>query len=155
MTTTIRMYCTVLLTVALVARCTGRPAVIGNHIHDGNVGAADKGEPKVEHSVIEVSQGDTAVLQCPSNDEHHRFQFWWMKPDQIIGPGTSLNSDKFRYEVLTGTLYIKVFILPIKILGYYHIIEVILKKNKNWNIIFLKNMETNHEIDHNLSTYFL
>lgn len=98
------MRCTLLLTAvaALVARCAGRPAAAVDV-----VSADDKGT-KVEHLVIEVSPGETAVLQCPSNDEHHRFQFWWMKPDQIIGPGTALNSDKFKYEVLTGTLYIKV-----------------------------------------------
>lgn len=96
-------YACVLLTVAtFVGRCGG--AAIRN---DGDEN--DKVEPKVDnHVVIEVTQGDTAVLRCPSNDEHHRFQFWWMKPDQIIGPGTALNSDKFKYEVLTGTLYIKV-----------------------------------------------
>lgn len=94
-----------LTAAALVARCSGRPAAIDTTDHQ-----ADPAAP-VQHSVIEVSQGETAVLQCPSNDEHHRFQFWWMKPDQIIGPGTTLNSDKFKYEVLTGTLYIKVRIL--------------------------------------------
>lgn len=82
--------------VALVARSDGRPV------------ADVAGRTADQNTVIEVSQGDTAVLQCPSNDEHHRFQFWWMKPDQVIGPGTPLNTDKFRYEVLTGTLYIKV-----------------------------------------------
>ncbi|VVC29685.1 Immunoglobulin subtype,Immunoglobulin-like domain,Immunoglobulin-like fold [Cinara cedri] len=82
---------------ALVARADGRPATDG----------ADQSRSADQHTVIEVSQGDTAVLQCPSNDEHHRFQFWWMKPDQVIGPGTPLNTEKFRYEVLTGTLYIK------------------------------------------------
>lgn len=102
------MRCTLLLitVAALVAWCAGRPEAAVSVMS-----ADDKGMPpvaKVEHLVIEVSPGETAVLQCPSNDEHHRFQFWWMKPDQIIGPGTALNSDKFKYEVLTGTLYIKV-----------------------------------------------
>lgn len=96
MSTTI--LCT-LLTV--VARCTGNPIMVVGGDDDGNVA-------KSEYSVVEVAPGDTAILQCPSNDEHHRFQFWWMKPDQIIGPGTALNSDKFKYEVLTGTLFIKV-----------------------------------------------
>jgi len=92
--------CAVLLTAAtLVARCIGRSTAAA-------VGAVKNIEMN-ENALIEVSPGETAVLQCPSNDEHHRFQFWWMKPDQIIGPGSVLDSDKFRYEVLTGTLYIK------------------------------------------------
>jgi len=83
-----------LLLLSTTGRCAGRPAAVR--------------EPNAERSVVEVAEGDTAVLRCPSNDEHHRFQFWWMRPDRIIGPGTALNTDKFRYEVLTGTLYIKV-----------------------------------------------
>lgn len=98
MHTATKILCTVL---TMIGRCTGRPAMI-------NGGDGGDNGTKYEYSVIEVSPGDTAVLQCPSNDEHHRFQFWWMKPDQIIGPGTMINSDKFKYEVLTGTLYIKV-----------------------------------------------
>lgn len=91
-----------LLVAAVVARCAARPTTT-------DVKENVDGLPKIEQAiVIEVAPGETAVLQCPSNDEQHRFQFWWMKPDQIIGPGTALNSDKFKYEVLTGTLYIKV-----------------------------------------------
>lgn len=100
-----------LAVAALTAsRCAARPASVGAvvPIHDDGGDEDKKDLTRLQHSVIEVSPGETAVLHCPSNDEHHRFQFWWMKPDQIIGPGTSLNSDKFKYEVLTGTLYIKV-----------------------------------------------
>jgi hypothetical protein len=93
----------------IVGRCAGRPASVGAGVpdHSGSV-ANQKDSLPFQHTIIEVSPGQTAVLQCPSNDEQHRFQFWWMKPDQIIGPGTAPNSDKFKYEVLTGTLYIKV-----------------------------------------------
>lgn len=118
MHTVTKILCTVL---TVVARCTGRPAmIVGGGGDDGGDNMA-----KFEYSVIEVSPGDTAVLQCPSNDEHHRFQFWWMKPDQIIGPGTTINSDKFKYEVLTGTLYIKVG--KIILLLYYYIGIIILE----------------------------
>jgi len=89
------------LLLLTVGRCAdGRP------VDSGGDGPPSR-EPKLERFVVEVSPGETAVLRCPSNDEHHRFQFWWIKPDQIIGPGTALNTDKFRYEVLTGTLHIK------------------------------------------------
>jgi len=92
----------------IVGRCAGRPSSAGVPNH-GNGGDHDQKDLfPFQHSIIEVAPGETAVLHCPSNDEHHRFQFWWMKPDQIIGPGTVPNSDKFKYEVLTGTLYIKV-----------------------------------------------
>lgn len=105
-TTPANLYAALTAAALIVVRCSGRPAVIVES--DETTGRTPKQHVPAEHSVIEVSPGETAVLQCPSNDEHHRFQFWWMKPDQIIGPGTELNSDKFRYEVLTGTLYIKV-----------------------------------------------
>lgn len=57
--------------------------------------------------VQEVNVGSTAVLPCPSNDDHHRFQFWQLQGDQIVGPGNAVNRAKYKYEVLSGTLYIK------------------------------------------------
>lgn len=63
----------------------------------------------VENVAIEVEQGDMAVLQCPSNDDQHRFQFWMLNTKDYIGPGSSTHKDKYKYEVLTGTLFIKVF----------------------------------------------
>ncbi|XP_026814399.1 uncharacterized protein LOC113554655 [Rhopalosiphum maidis] len=96
------------VTALIVGRCAGRPASVGAGVPDhGGSDANQKDSLPFQHTIIEVSPGQTAVLRCPSNDEQHRFQFWWMKPDQIIGPGTAPNSDKFKYEVLTGTLYIK------------------------------------------------
>lgn len=57
--------------------------------------------------VQEVPQGHMAVLRCPSNDDHHRFQFWELSTNVIIGPGNIIDRRKYKYEVLTGTLYIK------------------------------------------------
>ncbi|XP_025422128.1 leucine-rich repeat neuronal protein 3-like [Sipha flava] len=99
-----------LTAVALVPRSAARPASVKVQVietYDGGPTAAGSPADAQQNTIVEVSPGDTAVLQCPSNDERHRFQFWWMKSDQYIGPGTLLNSDKFKYEVLTGTLYIK------------------------------------------------
>ncbi|XP_054261180.1 uncharacterized protein LOC128985585 isoform X3 [Macrosteles quadrilineatus] len=49
-----------------------------------------------------------AVLNCPSNDESHRFQFWQLQTQNLmIGPTNKFNRDKYKYEVLTGTLYIR------------------------------------------------
>ncbi|XP_008479171.1 uncharacterized protein LOC103515998 isoform X3 [Diaphorina citri] len=57
--------------------------------------------------VQEVDVGDMAVLKCPSNDDQHRFQFWELSTKDIIGPGNNINQEKYKYEVLTGTLFIK------------------------------------------------
>lgn len=59
-------------------------------------------------SILEVSIGETAKLHCPSNDDNHRFQFWQLKSNEILGPGNKINERKYKYEVLSGTLYIKV-----------------------------------------------
>ena len=59
-------------------------------------------------SVVEVSAGDTANITCPSNDDNHRFQFWQLKDNNILGPGNRINERKYKYEVLSGTLFIKV-----------------------------------------------
>jgi len=61
-----------------------------------------------EPSVLEVPAGETAKLECPSNDDNHRFQFWQLKSNEILGPGNKINERKYKYEVLSGTLYIKV-----------------------------------------------
>lgn len=58
-------------------------------------------------SVTEVALGETAVLNCTSNDDNHRFQFWQLHTNEIIGPGNTPDKSKYKYEVLTGTLYIK------------------------------------------------
>lgn len=58
--------------------------------------------------VKEVPAGAIAILECPSNDEHHRFSYWQTHDDTVVGPGNAYDDYKFKYEVLTGTLYIKV-----------------------------------------------
>lgn len=58
--------------------------------------------------VQEVDVGSTAVLLCHSNDDHHRFQFWELEGNHLIGPGNEVDTSKYKFEVLSGTLYIKV-----------------------------------------------
>lgn len=58
--------------------------------------------------VKEVPVGGVAILDCPSNDDHHRFQYWETHNDKVIGPDNPYNEYKYKYEVLTGRLYIKV-----------------------------------------------
>ncbi|KAG8224831.1 hypothetical protein J437_LFUL002278 [Ladona fulva] len=69
---------------------------------------------KVSHEapvIREVAEGDTAVLPCPSNDLPHKFIYWERTgPDNtylVIGPGNDIDRTKYKYEVLSGTLYIR------------------------------------------------
>ena len=60
-------------------------------------------------TVTEVTAGHLAELPCLSSDDHHRFMFWQLKDDKnVIGPGNSLDQEKYNYEVLTGKLFIRV-----------------------------------------------
>lgn len=59
-------------------------------------------------TVKEVAAGHLAELPCLSIDEHHRFMFWQLEDNDIIGPGNPLNEKKYNYEVLTGLLQIRV-----------------------------------------------
>ena len=61
-----------------------------------------------QYLVQEVNVGNTAVLPCLSNDDNHRFQYWELQGNQVIGPENLINKAKYKYEVLTGKLYIKV-----------------------------------------------
>lgn len=75
----------------------------------GNYGLHEaKPVPSAKPSILEVSVGETAKLHCPSNDDNHRFQFWQLQSNQILGPGNKIDERKYKYEVLSGTLYIKV-----------------------------------------------
>lgn len=64
--------------------------------------------------VKEVNLGELAEIHCPSNDDNHRFQFWQLQRENtVIGPTNRYNRDKYKYEVLTGKLLIKVSLLSI------------------------------------------
>lgn len=54
--------------------------------------------------------GETAALKCESNDMDHIFSFWQFSRggDLIIGPGNTYDTSKYKYDVLTGQLFIKV-----------------------------------------------
>lgn len=59
---------------------------------------------------IEVPYGKNVVLQCHSNDADHNFDFWVVENQQVvIGPSNG-NYDirKFKYEILSGNLTIRV-----------------------------------------------
>lgn len=56
----------------------------------------------------EVNVGGTAKLPCLSNDKDHRFQYWQLVNDEIIGPWNNWQGHKFKYEVSTGELTIQV-----------------------------------------------
>lgn len=57
--------------------------------------------------VQEVPAGGMAILECHSNDDHHRFAYWQLHDDKVVGPGNAYDDYKYKYEVLTGRLYIK------------------------------------------------
>lgn len=64
---------------------------------------------RIQNSIVTtVPAGSTAVLNCTSNDYEHNFMLWLINKNKIIGPGNSLNDRKFKYEVLSGSLYINV-----------------------------------------------
>ncbi|XP_053599701.1 uncharacterized protein LOC128669162 isoform X2 [Plodia interpunctella] len=58
--------------------------------------------------VMKVSAGDTATLQCISNDYNHNFMFWVLGDRKVIGPTNDHDYDKnkYKYEVLSGNLKI-------------------------------------------------
>lgn len=60
----------------------------------------------------EVEVGKIVTLHCKSNDDYHNFMFWHLsKTDAVIGPRNQFNSKKFKYEILSGNLTIKVCII--------------------------------------------
>ncbi|XP_014211115.1 uncharacterized protein LOC106641266 isoform X2 [Copidosoma floridanum] len=64
----------------------------------------------VEASIIvkEVQAGDLVELPCLSNDDHHRFMFWQLTDhSHVISPGNPVDEQKYKYEVLTGKLFIR------------------------------------------------
>lgn len=65
-------------------------------------------EPALGTQVKEVPIGSTAILQCNSNDDHHNFLFWQLGQNQIVGPGNVYDEHKYKYEILSGRLFIKV-----------------------------------------------
>ncbi|CAH0397449.1 unnamed protein product [Chilo suppressalis] len=56
--------------------------------------------------VKEVQAGSTAVLNCNSNDYDHNFMFWLLDLNKVIGPGNAHDDKKYKYEVLSGKLFI-------------------------------------------------
>lgn len=58
--------------------------------------------------VHRVKAGETVVLPCFSNDDDHRFQYWEIGNDKIVGPWNIHNQNKYKYEVWSGKLVIKV-----------------------------------------------
>jgi len=57
--------------------------------------------------VHEVPVGGMAILKCPSSDNDHRFGYWLTNNDEEIGPNSHLNPVKYKFDVLSGELYIR------------------------------------------------
>lgn len=58
--------------------------------------------------VHRVKFGEIAILPCPSDDKLHRFQYWLLKNDEVVGPWNNGENHKYRYEVWSGRLLITV-----------------------------------------------
>lgn len=59
-----------------------------------------------------AADGSTVILKCMSNDNAHNFQYWHLvNKGLIIGPANYFDNAKFKYEILSGNLTIKVKIL--------------------------------------------
>ncbi|XP_046834411.1 uncharacterized protein LOC124431062 isoform X1 [Vespa crabro] len=114
-----------------------------------------KGIARATVTVKEIMAGHLAELPCLSSDDQHRFMFWQLTDDRhVIGPGNPLDVNKYNYEVLTGTLYIRGVSTAES--GFYkciskgihdhsavnvHIVELIVKKN--WEDVWENDFEAN------------
>lgn len=80
--------------------------LIVNRVYSIPISDVDRSEGVI---VRTVPWGKTVILKCMSNDNAHNFQYWHMV-DQglIIGPANKFNPAKFRFEILSGNLTIRV-----------------------------------------------
>lgn len=66
--------------------------------------------------VVQVPFGETVTLVCDSNDAKHSFIFWFVNEKNIfVGPSYHYDNAKFKYEVLSGNLTVKVSSRCIKV----------------------------------------
>ncbi|XP_057340121.1 uncharacterized protein LOC130677392 [Microplitis mediator] len=85
-------------------------------------------------SVARVNAGKQATLLCQSNDDNHRFMFWKVidNHNNIVGPNSSYDNDKYNYEVLTGKLYI--WSVSTRESGFYHCISRSIENHSKFNV---------------------
>lgn len=58
--------------------------------------------------IVEVPEGHTVQISCESKDGNHSFAFWELASRDILGPGNEYDENKYEYNVLNGTLYVRV-----------------------------------------------
>lgn len=59
--------------------------------------------------VKEVFFGETVLLQCKSNGEDYNFDYWLFDNGKaVIGPSNNYDRLKYKYEILSGNLTIRV-----------------------------------------------
>lgn len=59
--------------------------------------------------ILEVSEGQTVQIPCESKDINHTFAFWELATKGIIlGPANEYDKNKYDYNILNGTLYVRV-----------------------------------------------
>ncbi|GJQ82091.1 hypothetical protein Trydic_g6963 [Trypoxylus dichotomus] len=58
-------------------------------------------------TIVEVPEGHTVQISCESEDGNHAFAFWELASRDILGPGNEYDENKYEYNVLNGTLYVR------------------------------------------------
>ncbi|KAK7790645.1 hypothetical protein R5R35_006538 [Gryllus longicercus] len=104
----------------------------------------------VDVIVQEVPVGTTVELPCPSSDDGHRFQFWLLLDNAVLGPGNDMNPTKYKYDVLTGRLHIKAISSTES--GMYTCVSKALENDSSFNsksveVIVRKDWEELYETD--------
>lgn len=62
-----------------------------------------------EFLVKEVLYGETVLLRCSSNVHNYNFEYWLFNNRKIvIGPSNYYDKLKYRYEILSGNLTVRV-----------------------------------------------
>lgn len=97
----------------------------------------------IEEVRVLANEGETVTLLCHSNDENHNFLYWHLNGKNIIiGPSNKYDIGKFRYEILSGNLTIRVNILKNKkLLIMFIIYRLCLKMKKEFMIVYLEAYE--------------
>lgn len=78
-------------------------------------------------AIMQVPSGKDVTLICQSNDANHNFLYWHMNGrNLVVGPGNDYDNGKYRYEVLSGNLTIRV--------KYCIISQICVTKKRNYKL---------------------
>ncbi|KAG8040225.1 hypothetical protein G9C98_000795 [Cotesia typhae] len=85
-------------------------------------------------SVARAVAGQQATLLCRSNDDNHRFMFWKVidNNNNIVGPDSFFDANKYNYQVLTGKLFI--WSVSTRESGFYHCVSRNITNHSKFNV---------------------